>query len=344
MLSIKEIVASYGMQPVLNGLSMSIPKGCLASLVGPSGCGKTTLLRAIGGFEPVKRGAIEIAGRTVSAADLKVPPEQRGVGIVFQDHVLFPHLNVAANITFGLSRFTTAERQARLSELLEAVSLQGLAHRYPHELSGGQQQRVALARALAPQPSVLLLDEPFASLDQRMRTSLAAEVRDVLVRTGTTAVLVTHDIDEAFAFADQVGVLWEGRLAQWGTPAELYRRPAERCVAEFVGRGAFVRGRVENANRLTTDLGAIHCEQACRYAVGTPVDIYLRAEDIVPAERGGITATVRQRRFRGSKILYTLLTEAVNNLVSHFPAHCKHEPGDQVQVRLAVQDPVYFVS
>ncbi len=342
MLSIKDIVASYGVQPVLNGLSMSIPKGCLTSLVGPSGCGKTTLLRAIAGFEPVKRGVIEIAGRPVSAAGLKVLPEQRGVGIVFQDHVLFPQLNVAANITFGLSRLSAVERGERLSELLEAVALQDLAHRYPHELSGGQQQRVALARALAPQPSVLLLDEPFASLDQRMRTVLAAEVRDVLVRTGTTAVLVTHDIDEAFAFADQVGMLWEGRLAQWGTPAELYQRPAERCVAEFVGRGAFVRGRVEDANRLTTDLGAIDCDQICRYAAGTPVDVYLRAEDIVPAEESGITATVRQRRFRGSRILYTLVTDFVDGLVSYFPAHHSYEPGDQVQVRLAVQDPVYF--
>ena len=342
MLSISDIIVSYGTQPVLSGLSMSIEEGRLTSLVGPSGCGKTTLLRAIAGFEPLKRGVIEIAGQMVSAAGMQVPPERRGVGIVFQDHVLFPHLDVAANITFGLWRLSPAKRHERLTQLLDAVDLHGLAHRYPHELSGGQQQRVALARALAPQPSVLLLDEPFASLDQRMRMGLAAEVRDVLIRTGTTAVLVTHDIDEAFAFADQVGVLWGGRLAQWGTPAELYRRPAERCVAEFVGRGAFVRGRVADDNRLETDFGVIDCDQTCRYPAGTPVDIYLRAEDIVPAEGGGITATVRQRRFRGSKILYTLATECAATLVSHFPAHCEHELGDQVQITLSLQDPVYF--
>jgi iron(III) transport system ATP-binding protein len=261
---------------------------------------------------------------------------------VFQDHVLFPHLDVAANITFGLYRWSVEARRQRLAELVEAVALQGLEKRYPHELSGGQQQRVALARALAPNPSLMLLDEPFASLDQRMRTALAAEVRQVLRAAGTTAILVTHDIEEAFAFADRVGVMLGGRLAQWGPPTELYQRPVHRAVAEFVGRGTFLRARVSACGSLATDLGLIGGAERCGAAVGDYVDVFLRPEHLEMGQPGDQHATVRGRRFQGGSILYSLATETIEALLCRFPATALHEPGDKVWIRLAVRQPVVF--
>jgi iron(III) transport system ATP-binding protein len=342
MLIAVDVAASYGPQRVLDGLSFDIPQGQLTAVVGPSGCGKTTLLRIVAGFESVTAGAVSIGGREVANPGLRVAPEHRSVGIVFQDHVLFPHLDVAANIGFGLRRLATAERRQRVDDMLAAVSLEGMGNRYPHELSGGQQQRVALARALAPQPAILLLDEPFASLDERMRTTLAGEVRDLLKETGTTAILVTHDIEEAFAFADRIGVLLEGRLAQWGAPADLYRSPIDRNVAEFVSRGAFVPGQVTTAGRLQTPLGSIDCGVDCPYSAGTPVEVFLRPEDIVPSHEGGVVATVRHRRFSGASLLYTLASEGVNELFSLFPHRLSHQPGDRVGIRLSVRNPVYF--
>jgi iron(III) transport system ATP-binding protein len=342
VLTIDRIAAGYGGQRILRELSLSIEPGQLCALVGPSGSGKTTLLRLIAGFESAMSGSLWIDGRPMAGNGVHVAPEERGVGFVFQDHALFPHLDVAANITFGLRHLPASACRKRLNELLEAVALHGLSKRYPHELSGGQQQRVALARALAPEPSILLLDEPFASLDERMRSALASEVRQILAEAGTTAVLVTHDIDEACAFADRIGMLSEGRLAQWGKPAELYRNPAHRAVAEFIGRGAFVSGEVVDAHILKTALGAIRCEEPCRYAVGTAIDVYLRAEDIIPGGTDGVPATVRSRCFRGSTNLYTLATEGIERLLSHFPHHCHHEEGEVVKISLAVRNPVYF--
>lgn len=230
---------------VVNRLSLQLAQGEIGCLLGASGCGKTTILRAIAGFEPLQSGSIRLDGRLLSGDARQVAPEQRGVGMMFQDYALFPHLSVEKNIGFGLRRLEPAQRAARIEEMLELVGLQAERKRYPHELSGGQQQRVALARALAPSPSLLLLDEPFSNLDVDTRERLAFEVRDILKRTGLTAMLVTHNQAEAFAIADRIGVMQQGQVVQWGTPLELHEQPVNDFVADFVRREALLGQRAQ---------------------------------------------------------------------------------------------------
>lgn len=232
--------AAGGHQIVVDGLSLNLAHGEIGCLLGASGCGKSTVLRAIAGFEPILAGRIVLDGVCVAGPDGQQPPERRRIGMVFQDYALFPHLCVRDNVAFGLRHLARAERRARALDLLQRVGLAALAERYPHELSGGQQQRVALARALAPQPSVLLLDEPFSNLDIHTRARLAGEVREVLKASGSTALLVTHDQAEAFAMADRIGVMNQGRILQWADAASLYQRPSDCFVAGFIGRGRLV--------------------------------------------------------------------------------------------------------
>ncbi|MGS0893377.1 ABC transporter ATP-binding protein [Burkholderia stagnalis] len=232
-----------GCRPVVDGLSLALPRGEIGCLLGASGCGKTTVLRAIAGFEPVRMGRIVLDGTPVAAPALDVPPERRRVGMMFQDYALFPHLSTADNVAFGLRRLPRAERRTRVAEMLDLVGLAESGDAYPHELSGGQQQRVALARALAPSPELLLLDEPFSNLDVNTRERLAFELRDILKRTGHTALLVTHNQAEAFAIADRIGVMRHGRLAQWDTPYRLHHHPASSFVADFVRHDALADER-----------------------------------------------------------------------------------------------------
>jgi len=237
--------------PAVDGLSLRVTEGEILALLGPSGCGKTTTLRLIAGLESPDAGTITLRGQIVAGPGRAVPPEERGVGIVFQDYALFPHLTVADNVAFGLPR---AARRSRVEAVLELVGLGGFGPRYPHELSGGQQQRVALARALAPAPALLLLDEPFSNLDADLRAQMRDEVERILRTSGTTAVFVTHDQEEAFTLADRVGVLLAGRIEQLAPPQELYHRPATRFVAAFVGAADFLPG-VVTAQGIVTEVG-----------------------------------------------------------------------------------------
>ncbi|WP_183013252.1 ABC transporter ATP-binding protein [Achromobacter sp. UMC46] len=240
-----------GLKPVVQDLTLGLPAGHIGCLLGESGCGKTTVLRAIAGFEPVRAGRILLDGAVISSATEQVAPEQRRVGMMFQDYALFPHLTVALNVAFGLRKLARADRARRVEEMLELVGLAQAANSYPHEISGGQQQRVALARALAPSPDLLLLDEPFSNLDVDTRERLAFEVRDILKTTGHTAILVTHNQAEAFAIADRIGVMTKGAIAQWDTPYNLHQHPSTDFVRDFIRREAleaqreqaFARGR-----------------------------------------------------------------------------------------------------
>ncbi|MFJ8477948.1 ABC transporter ATP-binding protein [Kitasatospora sp. NPDC094011] len=236
-LSVLDLHAAHGRSPVLHGIDLTVPEGSLACVLGPSGCGKSTLLRVLAGFHPAAAGQVLLHGRVLDDGRSRLAAEQRGIGLVPQDGALFPHLSVAANIGFGLPR---SQRRARVGELLDLVGLPGLGERRPHQLSGGQQQRVALARALAPRPRLLLLDEPFAALDAALRATLRREVAATLRRSGTTAVLVTHDQDEALSFADTVAVLRDGRIAQAGSPDDLYHRPVDATVAGVLGEANLI--------------------------------------------------------------------------------------------------------
>jgi len=225
-----------GRVPVVKDFSLQLERGHIGCLLGASGCGKTTVLRAIAGFEPLRSGRITLNGEVLSTPDNLVAPELRQVGMMFQDYALFPHLTVAQNVGFGLRKWNKADRTDRVVEMLKLVDLQDRARRYPHELSGGQQQRVALARALAPQPRLLLLDEPFSNLDIDTRERLAFDVRDILEAAGQTALLVTHNQAEAFAIADRIGVMQSGKMLQWDTPYGLHHAPANAFIAEFIRR------------------------------------------------------------------------------------------------------------
>src|SRR5690554_2700575 len=243
LLSLTDLSCGYQNQIIVQDLNLHLNSGDIGCLLGPSGCGKTTTLRAIAGFEPIMKGSISLAGKSISRPSFTLAPEKRRIGMVFQDYALFPHLSVERNIAFGIRKNPNAERITQ--ELLELVKLDSLGRRYPHELSGGQQQRVALARALAPQPDLLLLDEPFSNLDIDTRERLAFEVRDILKATRHTALLVTHNQAEAFAIADRIGVMQKGVIAQWDTPYGLHHAPASDFVADFIRREALMAQRAQ---------------------------------------------------------------------------------------------------
>ena len=277
------LTVGYGESaPVVCDVTLHAPAGSITVLLGPSGCGKTTLLRAIAGLERPREGTVRFGDVPVSGPDVWVPAQRRNVGMVFQDPALFPHLTVAGNIAFGLRRAERSERDARVTELLELVEMRDFADRLPGTLSGGQQQRIALARSLAPKPAVLLLDEPFSALDANLRTQLRGDVARILREVSVTTMFVTHDQDEAFVMGDIVGVMHNGRLRQLGTPAELYARPADRWIAEFVGEANVLPATAANGVA-TTALGRVPL--ATNTAVGS-VSVLIRPEDVAIGTEG----------------------------------------------------------
>ncbi len=348
-LELQGIQQRYGAHVVVDDVSFAIETGSIACLLGPSGCGKTTLLRCIAGFEPVIAGDIRLEGEVVSRPGFAVAPERRRIGMVFQDYALFPHLTIAGNIAFGLAGMAAAGKSARVERLLDTVGLAGQGAKYPHELSGGQQQRVALARALAPKPELILLDEPFSNLDVDLRERLSLEVRDILKREGMTAILVTHDQNEAFAMADEVGVMHEGRIQQWDSPYKLYHQPANRFVADFVGQGVFLPGQVLSAHEVEVELGALHsalpleCSQGC-ISCGRDcgVEVLLRPDDIIHDDRSEMQAEVIHKAFRGADILYTLRLASGAQVLSLVPSHHNHALGERIGIRLDVDHVVAF--
>jgi iron(III) transport system ATP-binding protein len=299
-------------------------------------------LRCIAGFESLSSGDIILNGNCVSSADFSLPPEKRHIGIVFQDFALFPHLNVADNIAFGLHQSSRQEREQRVSELLKTVGLAEAAIKFPHELSGGQQQRVALARALAPRPDVLLLDEPFSNLDVTLRERLRLEVREILKNQNATAILVTHDQDEAFAIADEIGVMHEGKILQWDSAYNLYHQPGNRFVAEFVGQSAFVPGTVLSENQVEIELGVLTGTIPKECTQGSTVDVLLRPDDIIHDDASLLQATVTYKAFRGAEILYTLRLPGGSSAYSLVPSHHNHSLGEDIGIRLEADHVIAF--
>ena len=333
---------AYGTHLVFRGLSFSLAAGGIGCLLGPSGCGKTTVLRCLAGFEPVRAGTIALSGKVVSSPDRAVPPEARGIGMVFQDYALFPHLDVMRNVAFGLGKRTAAERERRTRRMLELVGLADAGGAFPHELSGGQQQRVALARALAPEPELLLLDEPFSNLDVDLRERLSVEVRAILKEAGITAILVTHDQHEAFAIADEVGVMTEGRIDQWDSAYNVYHRPRTRFVADFIGQGVFVRGVAERGGRLVTELGELATSLPDGVREGDAVDVLLRPDDIVHDDASPWRAAVQSKTFRGAEFLYTLALASGTRILALVPSHHDHAIGEGIGIRLEIDHVVAF--
>ncbi|WP_308446480.1 ABC transporter ATP-binding protein [Chitinimonas sp. BJYL2] len=347
LLRLDSVGVSYGGRQgrdhaVLKGLSLALAEGEIGCLLGPSGCGKTTALRAIAGFEPIREGAIHLNGDTIATPAHQWPPQQRGIGMVFQDYALFPHLSVAGNVAFGLHGWDKPRRAARVAELLEIVGLAGHADDYVHALSGGQQQRVALARALAPSPRLLLLDEPFSNLDVELRERLSQEVRDILKAQGMTALLVTHDQHEAFALADRIGVLKDGQLRQWDTAYALYHQPTDRFVADFIGEGAFLPGTVVAPGEIEFELGKRACLTTAGCGVGDAINVLLRPDDIIHDDASPLHATVVKKAFRGAQFLYTLALPSGNTLLSLVPSHHDHAIGEGIGIRVEIDHVIAF--
>ena len=332
----------------VDGVSFGLRAGDIGVLIGPSGCGKTTLLRAVAGLEPVAAGEIRLSKQVVGSAAHSTPPEQRRIGMVFQDYALFPHLDVAHNVGFGIHQLPRAERQARVAEVLTLVGLDGSQKRFPHELSGGQQQRGALARALAPRPQLLLLDEPFSNLDVDLRERLAHEVRGILKAAQATALFVTHDQLEAFAIGDAIGVMHEGKLHQWDDAYTLYHRPATRFVADFIGHGVFTPAtlqQVGNQVMVQTALGELTDVAECPLPGAFPsgqCDVLLRADDIVHDDDAPVKAEIIRKSFRGSEFLYTLRLHSGETVLAHVPSHHDHKIGEWIGIRAEVDHVVTF--
>lgn len=326
LLSVESLAAAHGGRRVFEGVSFGLAHGEIGALLGPSGTGKTSLLRVIAGLHAPAAGRVVLRGAEANG----LPPEQRGLGFVFQDLALFPHLDVAGNIGFGLSRWPRAEREARVRDLIARTGLDGLAARMPHELSGGQQQRVALARSLAPKPDLLLLDEPLSSLDADLRPKLRDELRALLKAEGTAALLVTHDQDEAFAFADSVGVMLDGRLAQWAVGYALYHEPVSEAVARFVGEGRLlpVRGRPDG--RIDSPFGVLDAPTP-PLASGAEGLLLVRPDDLLLGE-GEIEASLTEVIFHGAESMHRLRLEDGHELAVLAPSHRRFSPGTRVRL------------
>jgi len=324
------VAKRYGDVEAVRGVDLEVGRNQIVALLGPSGCGKTTMLRLIAGFERADAGSIAISGRTVTDARARVhtAPESRRVGMVFQDYALFPHLDVAANVAYALGRRPDL---SRVTEVLDLVGLAGLEHRRPHELSGGQQQRVALARSLAPSPTVVLLDEPFSNLDAALRAEVRSEVRDLLRGAGVSALLVTHDQDEALSLADEVAVMNAGRIEQVGTPEEVYLSPVTRWAASFLGETNVLPGMARDGSVHTSVI-----DVPAAPGLSGKVDVLLRPEsvnlDVYAAPRGARDAIVVEREYFGHDQVVLLQLDDGLQLRSRRPGYPAWHPGDRVKV------------
>jgi iron(III) transport system ATP-binding protein len=336
------------LHPAVNNVSFSLNRGELLGLLGPSGCGKTTLLRIIAGFEQPSAGTVELAGKVVNCSNCWIPPEQRNTGMVFQDYALFPHLNIGANIAFGLKgknnnlgRLNGESVKKRVAEVLELVGLAGLERRYPHQLSGGQQQRVALARALAPQPALILLDEPLSNLDAQVRIRLREEVRCILKAAGTSAIFVTHDREEALAISDRIAVMRHGRLEQLGTPEEIYSQPASRFVAEFVTQANFLAA-TRQGDRWLTEIGELEFQPLQIPDSCMAGEIMLRQEDLILRPDEAAPVVVKERQFLGREYRYCLETPSGKTIHARTAASTRVDIGSRVNLSSLDRNPCIF--
>ncbi|NMH59116.1 ABC transporter ATP-binding protein [Alteromonas ponticola] len=347
MLSLHNIDIRYGNFLAVDGVSIALNNGEIGCLLGPSGCGKTSILRAIAGFESISNGQIKLRNETVSKPKHLIAPEKRHISVVFQDFALFPHMSVSDNIAFGLHKWKKAARIARVDEVLKLVGLPHIAKRFPHELSGGQQQRVALARAMAPKPDLILMDEPFSSLDAELRDELAKDIRNILKSENTSALVVTHDQNEAFAIADIIGVLREGQLHQWDDAYALYHKPVSRFVADFVGSGVFLNSRIDQDGNIECCLGKVKVDPSRLngFKRGQEIELLIRPDDIEYDESSPIIATVVRRSFRGAQIMYELsLPGSAQTILCLAPSHNDHAVGESFGIRLDLAHLVMFAK
>ncbi len=343
LLHIDNVSASHQNQQILDLINLQVSARDIVCLLGPSGCGKTTLLRAIAGLHSIEQGRIEIDGNAVCTPEHSVAPEQRNIGMMFQDLALFPHLTVFENVTYGIRKQNKKFIETQFQHVMKLTEIETEQfHKYPHELSGGQQQRVALARALAPRPAILLLDEPFSSLDPDLREQLASQVRNILKQEKMTAILVTHDQHEAFAMADWVGVMNEGKIVQYDTPYNIYHQPVSRFVADFVGLGNLIPAKILGPNQIETEFGVLQGQVGDEFKPGEVADLLVRPDDIPHDDASQVTAIVEEKRFLGAEFLYTLRLPNGHHVLCYAPSHHDHSIGNPLGIGLDLEHLVLF--
>ena len=342
ILDVRGVFIAYDDKAVVLNAGITLNKGEIGCILGPSGCGKSTLLRCIAGFEQPLSGSISMNGDAVSTSNHILAPEKRGISMVFQDVVMFPHISVAKNIAFGLRNWSAQNQAKRVKELLELIGLIGYGDRHPHSLSGGEQQRVALARAIAPRPKLLLMDEAFSNLDAELRRTLIPEVRVILNHENISAILVTHDHHEAFAIADKIGVMENGRIHQWDVPFNVYHKPGDRFTAQFIGEGELIPATVIDDQNLQTVFGRHPINKGMFLNKGEQVDILVRPDDILHDDDSKITGKVLHKSFRGSHFMYRLRLEGGQQVICLADSHHNHRIGEWIGLSPNIEHVVIF--
>lgn len=343
LLEVAQLSTSHRKQKILQQIELTIQAQDIVCLLGPSGCGKTTLLRSIAGLHPIDHGTIRLNGRLIGSQQAQAPLQSRGVGMMFQDLALFPHMTIFDNVAYGIRRMGQHYIQKQVRHVLDLVEIPASGdQKYPHELSGGQQQRVALARALAPNPSLLLLDEPFSSLDPELRHQLVLEVRNILKLEKITALLVTHDQDEAFSIADSIGVMQQGSIVQFDSPYNIYHEPNSRFVADFVGLGTFIPVEINAAGDVETVFGTLPNSSGKQFAPGSKVDLLVRPDDIPHDDHSQVSAIVEEKRFLGAQFLYTLRLPNNYRVLCYAPSHHDHSIGKPLGIRMDLEHLMLF--
>ncbi len=338
-LSIKNLTCQYDDQTVLESLSLEVEQGQIVCLLGASGCGKTTLLKAIAGLLPLSSGQMSLNCLTVDDGKNWLPPEQRNIGMIFQDYALFPHLTVAENIAFGLKNESAQQKLIKVEEMLSLVHLKGYGDRYPHQLSGGQQQRVAIARSLAYKPDLLLLDEPFSNIDTQVRHELIREIRKIFKEQGVTAIFVTHSREEAFAFADKMAVMNHGVIEQYGTASELYYQPSSKFVADFLGGGSYLAAKRISDSEFETHLGVVEANAQQEIQVDAECALLLRPQHVQIAADEESAVKVLEQHFMGDHCRYVIDVNGDRLLATSAEAL---NVGDSVTVKVETQGVLAF--